>query len=425
MYMEKSVAKPKNDFEELKLVNWLFIVVRLVGITVIFFTLLVLIHSDLLYYNPAPIIFVLTPLFLITNVVWWLTSKNKNILEKSLEIQPPVDALLIAVVIYFTGAGHSALQVLVLVPIFSAAMVSKKSVILTLLVAVLSLLFMAFGELYGFLLPPGLFIEKEGLYKGIENFFKPSWIAATSILVAFQGFYLISKIKKRDLELARVKDEFFFRAVHDLRAPLTALRWLTEKYQMLASKDRDVNFSKDLASIHELELHMLDLIKDALAVSRGESGSQFETKQEFEFSSFIEKLLVPYEERARQEGLNFVLKKESQDINVSINQDLVKEVCINLVDNAIKYNKKGGTLEVVVSENEKGRAVLSISDNGLGITEEGLKKLFTPYFRDENVKNLTGTGLGLYLVKKLVDKAGGSLIVKSKLNVGTTFTATF
>jgi signal transduction histidine kinase len=94
------------------------------------------------------------------------------------------------------------------------------------------------------------------------------------------------------------------------------------------------------------------------------------------------------------------------------------------LDNAIKYNKSSGQVEIVLTVYD-GQAKIVIKDSGIGISPKGLQNLFNPYFRDENVKDLPGIGLGLYLVKKLVTKMNGQIAAASTLNQGTSFTLTF
>jgi len=98
----------------------------------------------------------------------------------------------------------------------------------------------------------------------------------------------------------------------------------------------------------------------------------------------------------------------------------LQEIFSNLIDNAVKYSKSGG--EVVISEELADNFLkVSITDSGLGMSPEDLTKIFTPYFRSDSVKAIPGTGLGLFIVKKLIDDMGGKIEVKSTLNVGTTF----
>ena len=410
-----------SGHEEQILVNRLFLVVRTIGVFLIALVLFLLWRSDLLWYDPKPIFIYIAPIALFSNWVWWYLIKNPELADYVLTAQLVADEIIVALVIYFTGAGHSALHILILVPVFSAALVSRKAVVIIFILAAVSMFGMAFGEYTLLLLPPGRFDVMEGIFTGGNNFFRSSWIIAVAALVAFQGFYFISSMKRREQELARVKDEFFFRAVHDLRSPLTALRWLTEKYKRQPESAENRELKKDIGMFYDLEVNMLELVKDALAVSRGENFGQFETKQKFDASAYIESLLRPYRALANQNKLALNFNKPTQPLEIVSNQDLVKEVVVNLLDNAIKYNKPMGKINVDLAQFEKNKIKLEVSDTGIGISPEGKRKLFTPYFRDENAKKFMGTGLGLYLVKKLVEKSGGSIKVESVINEGTKF----
>jgi signal transduction histidine kinase len=422
--MEVINSNQSKVHEEQILINKLFLVVRTIGVFGVSLVLFSLWHSGLLWYDPKPIFFYLVPIMLLSSFVWRVLIKNPKFSDAVLTLQLFVDEVLIALGIYFSGAGHSALHILILVPVFSAALVSRRAVVIIFVLATLSMLTMAFGEYSLLLLPPGKFAEMEGLFTGGNNFFRPSWVIAVAALVSFQGFYFISTLKRRDKELTRLKDEFFFRTVHDLRSPLTALRWLTEKYKKQPENEANKELKKDIGVFYDLEINMLELVKGALAVSRGQSEGQFETKEKFDAGAFIESLIRPYRASASQNKITLNYNSPSKPLELSLNKDLVKEIVVNLLDNAIKYNRPQGKIDILLKQVNQNKMLLEISDTGLGISQEGMQKLFTPYFRDSNVKTLTGTGLGLYLVKKLIEKSGGSIKVDSVLNQGTKFVVT-
>jgi len=108
-------------------------------------------------------------------------------------------------------------------------------------------------------------------------------------------------------------------------------------------------------------------------------------------------------------------------LQVFAGPERLKEIFSNLIDNAIKYNKDGGT--VTITHQVEGSFLKTImKDSGVGMSAENLTKLFTPYFRVDTQEQIQGTGLGLFTVKKFVEEAGGSITVDSKMGEGTSFT---
>jgi signal transduction histidine kinase len=221
-----------------------------------------------------------------------------------------------------------------------------------------------------------------------------------------------------------LKDELFFRTVHDLRAPLTALRWITDKFGRPEFLEKNPEVSQDLNNIRDLHSRMLGLIKDALAVGKGENLDIPLAEQRIELNNFLQNLVEQFQPAAKGQNIQISFQRASESVVVKADSEALKEIFSNLLDNAIKYNKPAGRVEVALSQ-EVNLAKIVVRDTGLGVSKEGLKNLFNPYFRDSNVKDLPGTGLGLYLVKKLAEKMNGQIAVASTLNQGTAFTLHF
>lgn len=110
-----------------------------------------------------------------------------------------------------------------------------------------------------------------------------------------------------------------------------------------------------------------------------------------------------------------------QDLSqVFAHPERLKEIFSNFIDNAIRYNKDGGAV-TIMHKVEADFVKTIVKDTGVGISAENLSKLYTPYFRVDGRQQVQGTGLGLFIVKKFVEEAGGSIVVDSKVGEGTTF----
>jgi signal transduction histidine kinase len=128
-----------------------------------------------------------------------------------------------------------------------------------------------------------------------------------------------------------------------------------------------------------------------------------------------------FQEKADQKGISFKVTVPEDLPNIKGDQEMVEQMLENLVSNAIKYTPEGGRIGMTFwpGANETVRIVLS--DSGIGIPREELPRLFTEFFRASNVKNAIGTGLGLTIVKEIVDQHGGQIHVESEEGLGTTF----
>ncbi len=402
-------------------INRLFLVARIFASVILFIGLFFFWHAGALRYDPKPILFYLLPFVAVSNGLWWLLCKFWPRKNYFLPYQLIVDSFAILVGIYFSGGAHSEMVFMLLAPLASASLLSKRrSIAFIFLFGWLGYFVISYAEYAGLFGPYGKFTP----YVGIDNFFRLMAFSIIGTIVSFQMSYFVTRVKERDMEIAKLKDELFFRTVHDLRAPLTALRWITDKFGRPEFLEKNPEVKADLSNIRDLHSRMLTLIKDALAAGKGEQLDLQLAQAPLELNSFLEKLAAQFMPAAKGSNIRLIFKAAASPIKILADIEALKEVISNLLDNAIKYNRVNGLVEIVVAA-ENNEAKITIKDTGLGISQTGLKNLFNPYFRDENVKNLPGTGLGLYLVKKLVNKMNGEIAVASSLNQGTAFTLIF
>lgn len=245
-----------------------------------------------------------------------------------------------------------------------------------------------------------------------------------------------SEIQKQEmmqsaLENARAanqsKSAFLSDMSHDLRTPMNAISGLVELLKSDIGKPEKAN--KHLEQMSQSTRHMLDLVNNILDMSRIESGRTELNNHPFCLRDVFKEVLdicksqAQYKEQTVNETVNLFCDKFVGD------PVRLRMILINLVNNAVKYTPNGGTLNLTAKSrkpNRLGRSKITIiiQDNGVGMSEEFMKDLFTPYAREANttMSGEVGTGLGLPIVKNLVELMGGIIKVDSKKGVGSTFT---
>lgn len=222
-------------------------------------------------------------------------------------------------------------------------------------------------------------------------------------------------------ELLRIKDEFVFIATHDLATPVTAIAGFSELIKM-SKKPVPQDIKNDLAAIDEATARLRALVNDLLEVARGESGTIRVELKPINVNEAVAKAITLLEQKAKKRKITLTSQMDAQFPMIMADEDKLNEVIENLIGNAVKYNIDGGKV-TITSQREDDILAIKIADTGIGIPEEEQSKVFTKFFRSDSdaARQQTGTGLGLFVVKMLVDKMKGTISFVSKVKVGTTF----
>lgn len=235
----------------------------------------------------------------------------------------------------------------------------------------------------------------------------------------------ISKARNDAEQANMAKSEFLSRMSHELRTPMNSILGFA---QLLDMGELNKRQKKAVSHILSSGKHLLDLINEVLDISRIEAGRLSLSMESVPLSGIISETLDIIRPQAAFQGLalNFSVS-DSTKYFVKADRQRLKQILLNLINNAIKYNREGGEIEVKVVkmppvENGIIPVRISISDTGFGISPDDISKLFTPFERIGAEKSATeGTGLGLSVVKKLIDAMGGTVGVESEINKGSTF----
>ncbi len=227
-----------------------------------------------------------------------------------------------------------------------------------------------------------------------------------------------SKELERLRRIDTMKSEFVANVSHELRTPLTSIKAYTEALMDMAEQEIQKNF---LTVIDQESDRLLSLIEDLLKISRIERGK---LKLKLEMSSPKKLLEACLRVSKVSSTKHQVLTDLPADLpDLLVDADKIKEVLINLISNAIKYSPKGGEVKVKMSIVE-GNLKIDISDQGIGISEDNIPKLFNAFYRVDSTLTyqVSGTGLGLAIVKNICEAHGGKVGLTSVVGVGSVFT---
>jgi PAS domain S-box-containing protein len=231
----------------------------------------------------------------------------------------------------------------------------------------------------------------------------------------------LSEALEKEKQLNEIKSRFVSMASHEFRTPLSTVlssASLLGKYTTTEEQDkRTRHIEKIKASVNQLN----DILEDFLSLGKLDEGKVGSHCAVFNLEEFIQEVI---------DEMKGLLKKNQRihvhytgNTEISSDKKLLKNIIVNLITNAIKFSGDEGKIDVSANVNED-KAVISVSDSGIGIPKEDQEHLFTSFFRGANAVNIQGTGLGLHIVKRFLDLLQGSVDIKSILDEGTTITIT-
>lgn len=224
-------------------------------------------------------------------------------------------------------------------------------------------------------------------------------------------------------EVDRMKSEFVSIASHQLRTPLTGIRWMLSLLMKQETGELNPTQVDYLKSVQESNDRMIQLVGDLLDISRVENNpAMMQEKTPEDIHVLIKNVLKDQENTAIQRNIRFTFDQADEPIIVEVNKDKMYQAFMNLVSNSIKYSKDDSAIQIGTTIKDRD-VVLHISDSGIGIPDDQKEKIFDKFFRASNAAHITanGTGLGLYFAKQVIEAHNGKVWFDSVLDKGTTF----
>ena len=253
----------------------------------------------------------------------------------------------------------------------------------------------------------GIALENSRLYKNLKD-------AKNDLGEAYENLIVLNKMK----------DEFLTVASHELRTPMTIVKsylWMLEQQKVGRLKQKQMEY---LQKASRGTQRMIDLINDMLNISKFEQDKVFFNIQQVDLCDLIKEIVTSFEIKVNGKKIYLKFDESCSDAFVDIDKEKMRDVLMNLIDNAVKFTNQGG-IEIGI-QIDLDKVTLSIKDSGSGISQEDLPKLFHKFGRIDNSYTIAsdtgGTGLGLYIAKLYLEGMGGKIWATSEgTNKGSTF----
>jgi PAS domain S-box-containing protein len=251
-------------------------------------------------------------------------------------------------------------------------------------------------------------------------------VIATPVMYHKEQFGVVFSL--RDVSAQRAAEtlqkEFVTLASHQLRTPMTALRWLSHKLLHKYSEGLNDIQRSTIVTIHDSTVNLIELVNMLLGLSRIENGKVELLPMPHDLVQLIKETKDILQSLSDQKHI--VIEFSHKDITkLTFDQDMIRQVVVNLISNAIKYSPEHSRVTITVKA-ENDEAVVSVADQGIGIPSQDQEHIFKRFYRASNAsrKERTGNGLGLYYAKQIIEKSGGTMYFTSTPNEGSTFTFT-
>lgn len=229
----------------------------------------------------------------------------------------------------------------------------------------------------------------------------------------------------KEIEFEKAKIEFVSLASHQLKGPLTGIKWYLEILLKQESQNMTKKQIEYLVDIDKMNKSLIQMINSLLNISRVESGRIMINPENTDLKTLFDEVINEQQKELESKDLKLDLEFAKDLPTIMVDPRMIKHVFMNLLTNAMKYSNIGGKIEI--SMNIQGSVIaVAVKDHGIGIPKDQRHKIFQKFFRAHNAvqKETDGTGLGLYLAKAIVESSRGRIWFESEEGNGTTFWVT-
>lgn len=226
-----------------------------------------------------------------------------------------------------------------------------------------------------------------------------------------------NKMVKGLRSTSELQNDFIDNVSHEIKTPITSIQGfakLLEDEKITKEEKQDY-----INIINEESDRLLNISNNILKLSKLQNQEKIENKEKINISEQIRKEIAILEPRWREKNINIDVNLE--EIYYYCDEDLLLQVWTNLLDNAIKFTNRNGKINIITKE-ENNKIIVKIQDNGIGMTGEEKDRIFDKFYQTDKSHSEQGSGLGLSIVKRIVELSGGNIFVESQKNKGTTFT---
>ncbi len=248
-------------------------------------------------------------------------------------------------------------------------------------------------------------------------------VAIVSMFILVIGYFIISGFNKI-AELNKMKSEFISIVSHQLRSPLSIFKWTVDL--LLGDLVKNQSLTQDnnyLKILQENTEHMIRTVNVLLEANKIEANRFVLNKSMMSLEAVTEESVKHFKDYAQSSGVTIMYTKSEGLPKILADTERIKMVVENLIDNALRYSRKGGKIFITITKESNHRLRWEIKDAGVGIPEKDKKFIFQKFFRSDNASRYqtSGSGLGLYIARALIKESGGDMQFTSKENEGSTF----
>lgn len=268
-------------------------------------------------------------------------------------------------------------------------------------------------------------VVKEGVIdKWIQSKFVPIFDHAGNIIRKIGLLKDITEKKKLEEEMENLRFEFFANISHELRTPINLIMSALQLIYMNLEEDKRGSVNKYLNIINQNSLRLIRLVNNLIDSTKIDSGNFEYNPQNRDIVSFVENISMSVVEFVEKNDLKIIFDTDSEEKIIAFDLNNMERIILNLISNAIKFNKPGGEIEITISTDDN--VTISIKDTGIGIPKDKAERIFERFeqVNKHSRREREGSGIGLSLVKSLVEMNNGTIALNSTLYMGSEFIIT-